>query len=214
MPQLMLGEVKIRNAFADLSITDKNRQLYEELAGHVHIQDIAAEVGRPLPHGYRLIMVAARKGSDKFEIALVQDQLKEVVYYNQVVIVPYIDLSARPATQLLVWRSTDFTHSAILSGLPGAVFFNFILKRYDVILSDNVQTGEGQYFWQRQMSEALARGLHVYHYQLMSAALTHIKDQAHMKSITDLLWGETDEYRESLAIISQTPLPKGITITA
>lgn len=213
MPQLLLIDGKVRETFADLNITEKNRQLYEELVGHVHIQDIAAEVARPIPHGYRLIMVTARKGHDKFEIALVQDQMKEVAYYNHVIIVPYTDLNCRPATQQLVWRSTDYSHSAVLSGLPVSVFFNFILKRYDVILSDNVQTGEGQYFWQRNMSEALARGLYVYHYQLMSATLTHIKDQEHMKSLTDKLWGETDDYKESLAIISCKELPKGISIT-
>lgn len=213
MPQLMLDERKIRDSFKDLSVSTHNRQLYSELVGHTHVQDIAAEVGKPIPPGYRLIMVTTRKGTDKFEIALVNDYLEEVAYYNQVIIVPYTDLNCRPATQQLVWRSTNFAHSPALAGLPASVFFNFILKRYDVILSDNVQTGEGRHFWQRSMSEALARNLCVYHCQLMSTELTRIRDQEHLTAITDRLWGQTEEYRESLAIISCAPLPSGIVIS-
>lgn len=213
MPQLMLNEDKIRASFTDLNVSENNRKLYGDLVAHSHIQNIASEVGKPIPEGYRLLLIQNRKGTDKFEIALVQDSSESVIYYNYVIIVPYVDLKCRPATQQLVWRSTVYKHRDILANLAGAIFFNFILSRYDVIMSDNVQTGEGQYFWQRQMSEALARALCVYHYELMSGKLTHIKSDDELALLTDKLWGETEHYKESLAIISCKLLPKNISIT-
>lgn len=213
MPQLLLAEEKIRDTFAGLQISDRNQQLYLTLTGHPHIQNIASSVRHPIPAGYRLLLIQARLGTDKFEVALVSDTLQEVVYYNHVLIVHYVDLKCRPATQQLVWRSTEYQHSGVLTGLPGAVFFDYILSRYDVIVSDNVQTGEGQTFWQRRLSEALARELHVYHYQLVACELTRIVDDKHLRSLTDTLWGTDDTYQESLAIISCKPLPLDLTIS-
>ncbi|MGL5303488.1 MAG: hypothetical protein ACRC9M_07780 [Aeromonas sp.] len=212
MPQLMLSEDKIRVSFTGLNVSENNHKLYGELVFHSHIEDIASEVGKPIPEGYRLLLIKNRQGQDRFEIALVQDSSQSVVYYNKVIIVPYVDLRCRPATQQLVWRSPVYKHRDILSNLAGAIFFNFILSRYDVIMSDNVQTGEGQYFWQRQMSEALARALCVYHYELISGKLTHIKSDDELAALIDKLWGVTDSYKESLAIISSKSLPKDISI--
>ncbi|HHO0939065.1 TPA: hypothetical protein ACRTTK_003104 [Aeromonas hydrophila] len=213
MPQLLLSEDEIRASFKDLTVHDHNTKLYSDLVSHSHIEDIAAEVGKAVPDGYRLILVKSRLGNDKFEIALVQDSSESVIYYNLVLIVPYVDLKCRPATQQLVWRSPVFKHRDILANLAGQIFFNFILKRYDVIMSDRVQTGEGQFFWQRQMSEALAKNLYVYHYAFMTTSLTRVKDDEHLANIVDVLWGETDEYQESLAIISCSALPKDVVIS-
>ena len=213
MPQLMLKPEDIRSTFAELLVTEGNRARYFELTNHTNVQDISRDVKRPIPHGYRLLMISTRLGNDKFEIALVCDGLQEVVYYNQVIIVHYVDLKCRPATQQLVWRSTEFTHSAVLQGLASAIFFDYILQRYDVIMSDNTHTGEGQMFWQRRMSEALARNLLVYHYQLMTCRLTQIDDDKHLRALTDTLWGAEDAYKENLAIISCKPLPLDIQIS-
>ena len=69
-----------------------------------------------------------------------------VVYYNRVMIVGYIDLNARPVTQCLLWRTYDFKHGKVLQGVAGDVFFNYLLDQYQVIMSDNCQTGNGQQF--------------------------------------------------------------------
>lgn len=77
----------------------------------------------------------------------------------------------------------------MLRDLPTAVFFGYILKRYDVILSDNLQTGEGMHFWKARMSEALYRGLYVYHYEVLKAELHQILSQDALNSLSDTIWG-------------------------
>lgn len=214
MPQLILDAAKVTETFRDLEVTATNGAIYHALVGHGHVQDIAGELGLPLTPGYRLICVTTRLDKEKFEIALVNDHLKQVVYYNQVIIVHYKDLKCRPATQQRVWRSTDFQHKAVLRDLPAAVFFGYILKRYDVILSDNLQTGEGMHFWKARMSEALYRGLYVYHYEVLKAELHPILSQDALNSLSDTIWGNTGGHEWQLAIISCKPLPYPVEISA
>ena len=213
MPQLIIDANKVTETFRDLEVTATNGAMYQALVGHEHIQEIAPELGIALPPGYRLVCVTTRLGGDKFEIALVNDHTAEVAYYNQVIIVHYEDLKCRPATQQRVWRSFNQHHKAVLRDLPSAVFFGYILARYDVILSDNMQTGEGMHFWKARMSEALYRRLYVYHYQLMSDKLLQIRTDAELADLSDQIWGSTQPYEQQLAIIAGKPLPRSIQIS-
>lgn len=213
MQQLILDANKVTETFRDLEVTATNGAIYRALVGHAHIQDIAPELGLALPSGYRLICVTTRLGGDKFEIALVNDHKAEVAYYNQVIIVHYEDLKCRPATQQRVWRSFNQHHKAALRDLPSAVFFGYILTRYDVILSDNMQTGEGMHFWKAKMSEALYRRLHVYHYQLMNGELHQIRTDAELAALFDQIWGNTQSHEWQLAIITSKPLPHPVHIS-
>lgn len=213
MPQLILDANKVVETFQDLEMTTTNEATYHALVEHEHVQEIAGELGLPLAPGYRLICVTTRIGKDKFEIALVNDHLQQVAYYNQVIIVHYTDLKCRPATQQRVWRSHDFQHKAALRDLPTAVFFGYILARYDVILSDNIQTGEGMHFWKARLSEALYRGLYVYHYNVTSTETQRIHDSAALSALSDTIWGNTAGHVWQLAIISCKPLPYPVEIT-
>ncbi len=212
MSQLILDANKATETFRDL-VSDTNRAIYHALVGHAYIQEIADELGLPLPPGYRLICVTTRLGVDKLEIALVNDYTCEVAYYNQVSIVHYDTLKCRPATQQRAWRSFHQQHKAALRDLPSAVLFGYILARYDLFLSDNMQTGEGMYFWKARMSEALYRKLYVYHYQLMSDKLLQIRTDAELADLSDQIWGSTQPYEQQLAIIAGKPLPRSIQIS-
>lgn len=214
MPQLLLDANKVIETFHDLEVTATNEAIYHALVGHVHVQDIASKLGVALTPGYRLICITTRISNEKFEIALVNDHIKQVVYYNQVIIVHYKDLKCRPATQQRVWRSADFQHKPVLRDLPAKVFFDYILARYDVILSDNIQTGEGMHFWKERMSEALYRQLYVYHYDVMTADLNQILTQQQLNALSDTIWGKVEGHHEwQLAIIACKPLPYPVEIT-
>ncbi len=200
-------DAKIMDTFRDLEVTVTNRAIYHALVGHEHIHDIAPELGLALPLGYRLICVTTRLGGDKFEIALVNDHTVEVAYYNQVIIVHCEDLECRPASQQRVWRSYNQHHKAVLRDLPSAVFFGYILARYDVILSDNMQIGAGLHFWKARMSEALYRRLYVYHYQRITGELHQIRTDAELADLSDQIWGNPQPHEWQLAIIACKPLP-------
>jgi len=209
MPKLMVRNPEIREAFAHLMRTADNARLYGGLTEAEQISDISADAQCILAPGYRLLRIdhRTRPTSDEFEIALVNDVEKSVVYYNRVVISAIVDLNCRPATQNLVWRSPNAQHSAVLRDVAQKVFFHYILERYDVILSDNQQTHEGKFFWQRQMSNALALNLHVYYYQMLTASLKPIANQDELNDLEDQLWSEDDGQEYHLALISKVALP-------
>lgn len=210
MPTLVLNPTKIRELFADLVIREANSRLYNEIEQWADKVDISAESKHSLPPGYHLLRVDGRLGKlkpDGFEIVLVNELTKTVVYYNKVLFSGQLDMNCRPATQVLVWRSTDSRHAAVLHGLAQDVFFNYILDRYDIILSDNYQTSEGQYFWMRQMSNALTLNYHVYYYRLMESKLDPIPDQDSLDGLTDQIWSEDDGQTYHLAVISKIKLP-------
>lgn len=215
MPRLIVKDAEVVKIFAHLMVREENARLYESLVGAEASSDISADAQCIMAPGYRLLRIdhRVRPSSDRFEIALVNDLLKSVAYYNQVVITNIVDLKCRPATQNLVWRSTDIRHSAVLRDVAQKVFFNYILSRYDVILSDNQQTGEGKFFWQRQMSTALALGLHVYYYQMMSGSLVDVPDQDALDALSDQLWSESDDQAYHLALISKVTLPADVSFS-
>lgn len=187
-------------------------EIYHALVSHEHIEEIAGGLGLGLPPGYRLIYVASRLNDDQFEIALINDYTAEVAYYNQVAIVHYKDLECRAAAQQRVWRSFNQQHKAALRDLPSMVLFGYILARYDVILSDNIQTGEGRHFWKAEMSEALYRKRYVYHYQLTTGELQHIRTNAELAHLSDQIWGSAQNHESRLAIIASKPLPRTVHI--
>ena len=215
MPKLLVSRREITKTFAYVERTAENHALYLELSGVEARADISAEVRHSIPPGYHLVRVDGRVGSEAgkcFEIALLNDLTQAVVYYNKVIITELVDQNCRPATQMLVWRSTDAQHGPVLRDLPSNVFFNYILERYDVILSDQNQTREGHTFWQRHMSLALARNLHVYYYRMLSASLQPIANQQELDDLTDVIWGEADGQEDHLALISRVQLPLQLTV--
>lgn len=131
---------KITADFSHLVETEQNLALYQLLSSGA---EIVHEVdGLILPPGYRLIRVNDRLGINAvhFKLALVNDVAKEVVYYNRVVTHNDIELSCRPISQVLVWRTRKPQHTLILAGLATKVFFEYLIKRYDVVVSDVNQT--------------------------------------------------------------------------
>lgn len=209
MPKLLVKPSEIIELFSHLEKTEDNSRFYEALSAAEKVSDISADAQCVMALGYRLLKVEhrLRPNGDEFEIALLNDVDRSVVYYNKVSITDIIDLNCRPATQNLVWRSTNARHDDVLRDTARKVFFNYILQRYDVILSDNQQTGEGRHFWQRQMSYAIALGLHVYYYQMMTAQLQPIPTQDALGELRDMLWSEADEQQYHLALISRVALP-------
>lgn len=219
MPKLLLNERKINQDFAKLTKRDANKSLYDAMtttAPSVLVTPIERAAKHTLAPGYRLVRVDGREpeinGFPTFEIALLNDITQQVVYYNHVIITQVSDLNCRPASQMMVWRSSDQKHEAVLNNLANNVFFNYILERYDVILSDSSHTGQGQFFWKRQMSSALARGLYVYFYRMLEAQLEPILNQEALDELDESLWGEDDRYSHHLAIISRINLPTDLSL--
>nr|WP_246757874.1 hypothetical protein [Erwinia phyllosphaerae] len=151
--------------------------------------------------------LAGRISQNHFELALINDVAEDVAYYNRVVIQPDAFLNGRPVTQVLVWRTQKPKHRKELHELAGIIFLSYLLKHYDVIISDMNQTHNGIAFWQARMYDALAWGLKVYVYDMITCELNEMKPDSDVGHYEQWLWGDVNHYQNRLAIISTRSLP-------
>ncbi|MEI2263789.1 hypothetical protein [Erwinia sp. CGal63] len=207
MPARLINAAKVNEVFAHLNESKDNVVLYSALANGKEIQ----LTGLTLSPGYRLVRVDGRLAGkitqEHFELALINDVSEDVAYYNRVVIQPDVFLNCRPVTQVLVWRTQKPKHRKELHELAGEIFLGYLLKYYDVIISDMNQTYDGIAFWQARMYDALAYGLKVYAYDMISCELNEIKSDDDVGHYEQWLWGDLRHYQHRLAIISKLPLP-------
>lgn len=207
MPKNLIHVDKIAADFSYLVEADSNHALYLSLYGGL---DIIHEIaGLILPPGYRLVRVDSRIDIPQihFELAVLNDVTKEVIYYNRVVTHNDKELNCRPVSQVLVWRTRKPQHAVILAGLPGKLFFSYLIERYDVVISDVNQTNEGMSFWLARMYEAIEYKFNVYAYDVMSGELKSIGEEDDVGKYHSWLWGDPDSYMHRLAIISKVELP-------
>ncbi|MDE9434370.1 hypothetical protein KKI95_00005 [Xenorhabdus bovienii] len=209
MPMKLINVEKINEVFVHLNESLDNHSLYAELVNGNYITDQIK--GLSLAPGYRMVRVDGRFGDlmsqSHFELALVNDVSKEVVYYNRVIIQPDVVLNCRPVTQILVWRTLRREHRAVLHELAGLVFFGYLLERYNVIVSDMNQTHDGLSFWQSRMYDALAYNMYVYAYDMVTCELRRILTEDDVGRQESWLWGNLEHYQNRLAIISKSELP-------
>ncbi|QTL40605.1 hypothetical protein HGO23_04240 [Xenorhabdus budapestensis] len=209
MPQRLIHPEKVNEVFAHLNESSDNRALYSSLMVG---EDITSQIkGLSFSPGYRMVRVDNRLtgkiSQSHFELALINDISKEVAYYNRVVIQPDVVLNCRPVTQILVWRIRTPQHRAVLRDLAGRVFFDYLLERYNVIVSDMNQTNDGMAFWQDRMYDALMYNLHVYAYDMITCELRKVETQDDVSRQEMWLWGDPEHHQNRLAIISKNELP-------
>lgn len=137
-----------------------------------------------------------------FEIALLNDVEASVVYYNRVEAAIIPQPTPRAAAQCFVWRSPEARHAAVVREVAQSVFFNYIVERYNVIVSDNQEIGEGRFFWQRLASTAIAYGLCV-SYPRPAENLQPIPTQEALNELVDQLWGDAHEQEDHILLISK-----------
>ena len=206
MSNLLALPVDAHATFRTLARTAENEMAYSSLSGAEHMTDISAEAACVVPPGYRLIRVDPqdRTRDGDFEIALICDTLLSVVYYNKVMIA---DLRGRSTSRNLVWRSACTQHAAVIRDVAENVMFRYILDHHDVILADSEQAGEGKFFWQRQLSKAIAYGLHAYYFHEATEELHPISTQGALSLLVDRLWSVSEQEQHHFALISKAQLP-------
>ncbi|EXU76870.1 hypothetical protein [Erwinia mallotivora] len=207
MPTKLVNAAKINQVFAHLNESEDNRALYSALARG---KDVNIK-GVTLSPGYRIVRVDSRLSGllsqNHFELALINDVSEDIAYYNRVVIQPDTFLNCRPVTQVLVWRTQKPKHRKELHDLAGIIFLSYLLDQYDVIVSDMNQTHDGMSFWQARMYDALAYGLRVYAYDMISCDLHVMRSDDDVGRYEQWLWGDPQQHQNRLAIISKLPLP-------
>lgn len=105
-------------------------------------------------------------------------------------------------TQIKLWRHRmgQFNH-----GITKDIFFNYLLKKHNTIISDRQQTKSGQDFWLARMAEAANQRLHVglYHEVLKEMNWFEPSLGSYKKWVDDNYgWGEEPGYADLRYLIS------------
>lgn len=192
--------------------SDLNRKLYGALSNAKDSAEISIQAHAHLPSGYRLVCVTDRARApfkSTLEIALLHDSSGRVVYYQPVWITTH-NAQARCAAHSVMWRSADYQHKAALRHLALNIQFNFLLVQYDLILSDGNLHGGGPFFWEAQISAALAKGLFVFVRDAQAIEPLHIPDMASFDALKNRVWGASGELGSQVALIGREPLQAGV----
>lgn len=191
---------------------DLNRKLYDVLSNAKGSVEISIRAHAHLPSGYRLVCVTGRvslPSKPSLEIGLLHDSSGRVVYYQPVWIMTH-NADVRSAAHSVMWRSADYQHESALRHLTLNIQFNYLLAHHDLILSDGNLHAGGPFFWEAQISAALAKGLWVYVRDSHTIELLHIPDMASFDALKNRLWGASGELGSQVALIRREPLQVGM----
>jgi hypothetical protein len=187
MPVLQAGK---KDLF-DLLKPDINRLEYERL---MHGKYETIEEHGPL-------LLALKSDGGDGEVFLVNRDEKVLTYYVNYE-VNHLKGLGRCATQVVLWRRAG-------SGLPGVtsrVFNSLLMDKFDAMVSDEIQTPDGQRFWIDRMAEAIQHGWSVGLIDLNGKAKLHRYPggQSLQQWLTDMNgWGEDDAFGNRLFFISK-----------
>ena len=143
----------------DLTDSDENTKAYEKIMNSSKSRQIEKHNDSQYLYSY----------GDK--IVLLNVVLKTVDYYVKIFQGKF-KITGKYATQVEVWRSKD----RAVHGVVEKVFFDYILKSHNTILSDSLQTNDGKRLWVNLVSYAFERGLNVYVVDLNNGRLITVND--------------------------------------
>lgn len=112
------------------------------------------------------------------------------------------------AQQIAVWRNPKFS---ITKGLAENIFFNALISSYHTIISDSMQTPDGQRFWDIRISEAFDKGLMVYYTNLKTPnEIIQVNNSYEYEEIVidKNIWGNIPKFQSRRMIITDTKIIK------
>lgn len=199
MPRNYTDQSKIDTDFNWLNNDVENQANYSTICNR-ELSEISAQAKLSLPPGYRLVL--SQSDTTHFQIALLCDTSKEIVYFIKCAVWEDISFNAKPVTQILLWRTSVVSHRKVTSGIAESIFRDYLLKKYNIVASDSCQTREGRDFWVRQLGYALEFGEYVYRFDRLSCELVQLNDHGKIRDNSCDLWGDGAAYENILAVIS------------
>jgi len=151
----------------DLTDTVENTQAYEKIIDSKDSNLIQkhSDIGSKYLYQY---------GS---KIVLLDTVAKTVDYYVKVETGKF-RITGQYVTQVEVWRTTD----SPVYDVVRTVFFDYILKSHDTVLSDSLQTNDGRRLWVNLVGYAFQEGKYVYVVDLNTGTLHGIKNSNDYRS--------------------------------
>lgn len=139
--------------------------------------------------------------------ALIENDTQRAAYAMQFTVSSNAYLRTTCAQQVMVWRDTQVYET---EGLAPHIFFSHLLPKYHTIVTDSMQTEDGQRFWDKRILEALIRGLNVYYVSLIPPReIALITSDKEYQAITRKkeIWGGENKHQARRLVISNHILP-------
>jgi len=107
--------------------------------------------------------------------------------------------------QILVWSSPTTLE---MRGKAADVFFDHLLPKVGMILTDSKQTWHGKRWWQLRIVDAFQRNLNVYFFDFADDTLIKVDDIDHFQQIQEKfdIWGDTDLHEMKRMVITRKVL--------
>lgn len=143
------------------------------------------------------------------EFALLDTNNQNILYYMQYQRSRILKISA--ITQIKVWASTsrpDVTESFKGTTLTGYIFFEHLLPKADLIVTDRMQTQAGRRFWEKRIASAFSKGLNVYGIEQNNKALKKFNSYEEViKDYKSFFYGDDHKYQARKLGISPNDYP-------
>ena len=94
--------------------------------------------------------------------------------------------------------------------LPAQVFFDYLLPKYETIITDSKQSWDGRRFWIDRIRDAFSMGLNVYFFDFSNSNLVKMDSEqdwnAFHKKNQKLIWGAAPVFQMKRMVISNKEL--------
>lgn len=139
--------------------------------------------------------------------ALIENDTQRAAYAMQFTVSSNTYLRTTCAQQVMVWRDNQVF---VTRNLSERIFFEHLLPKYHAIITDSMQTEDGQRFWDNRIIDALRIGLNVYYVSLIPPReVTAITSDKEYQAITRKkeIWGGENKHQARRLVISNHILP-------
>lgn len=202
MPILLDDETSVK-LFEHLDNPDENQEEYARLM-KMPSESMAGIVSWQAPKDCELLKIYNSSYGDELiaEFTVLDHASKRVLYFNRVVkseiVIPR---DGKPVTQVLIWRKRSQTQRT--HGVVQSIFFEYLLPNYNIVISDNEQTRNGQRMWLDLLEGAIERaGLCAASFNTNTGIVDSINNEKELYERSVWLWGDNEIHQERLAVIA------------
>ena len=100
--------------------------------------------------------------------------------------------------QLQLYKEAGAEHTETL---PSRIFWDYIAKKADVVVTSDEQTVDGKRFWAAQIGKAFRKKLRVSHWDENRKVITPIPTEYDFKNVVSSYYGDLPRYKASRVII-------------
>jgi hypothetical protein len=173
---------------------ESNKKMYLELMGTSRKKEIMK-----LPPNGQLFELGHK-------LFAVDNASKQIIYYVQYELKHFKKILM--VTQIAIWLEylSDYINLPNGERISKYVFFEILLPLADAIMTDALQTNDGNRFWMNMTREALSHGMFVYAILKDKNAIKRINSISELRNLKDEIWGRQAAHENRKLIISTKEL--------